>query len=238
MLEVKDVTTCYGSIEGVSHVALEVSEGEIVALLGSNGAGKTTTLQTIAGLLRPVSGEVIFMGEDISGLPAEAVVRKGISYVPEGRGVFPEMTTMENIELGAYTQRDRKTTARYMKLVFAYFPILEKRKTQIAGTLSGGEQQMLAIGRGLMSRPKLILLDEPSLGLAPLVIRDIAGIITKLQADGTTLLLVEQNAYLALRLSSRAYVLEKGRIVLHGDSKDLLNNEHVKEAYLGGGEVI
>lgn len=238
MLEVKDVTTCYGNIEGVSHVALEVSEGEIVALLGSNGAGKTTTLQTIAGLLRPVSGEVIFMGENIHGLPAEAVVRKGISYVPEGRGVFPDMTTMENIELGAYTQRDRKTTAQYMKLVFDYFPILEKRKTQIAGTLSGGEQQMLAIGRGLMSRPKLILLDEPSLGLAPLVIRDIAGIITKLQADGTTLLLVEQNAYLALRLSSRAYVLEKGRIVLHGDSKDLLNNEQVKEAYLGGGEVI
>lgn len=236
MLEIKNITTCYGRIEGVRNVSMEISQGETVALLGSNGAGKTTVLKTIAGLLSPVTGQVKYMGETISGIGADRVIRKNICYIPEGRGIFAGMTIMENLEMGAYLRRDRKGIAHDMEQMFTYFPILKERSKQFGGTLSGGEQQMLAIARGLMTKPNLLMLDEPSLGLAPLVIHQIAEIITRLGSDGMTILLVEQNANLALKLSRRAYVLEKGSITLSGDSEKLLADDHIKEAYLGGSE--
>ena len=206
MLIVKNLTTYYGKIKAINDISLEVGEGEVVALLGSNCAGKSTTLKTIAGLVRPSSGEVILRGEKISGMPADKMVRKGIAYVPEGRGVFYDMTTMENIELGAYIVKDRKETIESMEKVFNYFPILKHRSKQIAGTLSGGEQQMLAIGRVLMSRPKLILLDEPSLGLAPLVTAQVFDTLGQIRTGGLFVLLSDQNVHHAISISNRGYV--------------------------------
>lgn len=234
MLEMKDVNVYYGAIHAIKAINLEVSQGEIVTLIGANGAGKSTTLRTISGLLRPKTGTITFEGKDIAGLKAHEIVRTGISQVPEGRRIFAEMSVMENLDLGAFTRRDKEGVRSDIKRIFELFPRLEERKTQIAGTLSGGEQQMLAMGRALMSRPKLLLLDEPSMGLAPLLIKEIFNIIVDINKAGTTVLLVEQNANMALSIANRAYVLETGRITLSGDAKKLAASEDVRKAYLGG----
>ena len=234
MLDIKDINVYYGAIHAIKGISLYVDEGEIVTLIGANGAGKSTTLRTISGLLKPKTGSITFLNKDIAGMPAHKIVAEGISQVPEGRRIFAEMTVMENLELGAFIRDDKKTVAQDFKMVFRRFPRLEERKLQLAGTLSGGEQQMLAMGRALMSRPKLLLLDEPSMGLAPLLIREIFNIIVDINKTGTTVLLVEQNANMALSIANRAYVLETGRITLSGDAKELAASEEIRKAYLGG----
>ena len=234
MLEVKDINVYYGAIHAIKGISLAVDEGEIVTLIGANGAGKSTTLRTISGLLKPKTGEIKFLGNNIAGMPAHKIVREGISQVPEGRRIFAEMTVLENLELGAFTRNDKDEIQADMKMVFGRFPRLEERRLQLAGTLSGGEQQMLAMGRALMSRPKLLLLDEPSMGLAPLLIKEIFNIIVDINKTGTTVLLVEQNANMALSIANRAYVLETGRITISGDAKELAASEDIRKAYLGG----
>ena len=234
MLEVKDINVYYGAIHAIKGISLAVEEGEIVTLIGANGAGKSTTLRTISGLLKPKTGEIKFLGKNIAGMPAHKIVREGISQVPEGRRIFAEMTVQENLELGAFTRTDKDEIQNDFKMVFGRFPRLEERKSQLAGTLSGGEQQMLAMGRALMSRPRLLLLDEPSMGLAPLLIREIFSIIADINKTGTTVLLVEQNANMALSIANRAYVLETGRITISGDAKELAASEDIRKAYLGG----
>lgn len=234
MLKIDNIDVYYGAIHALKGISLEVNEGEIVTLIGANGAGKSTTLRTISGLLKPKAGSITFLGQNIVGVRAHEIVKKGISQVPEGRRVFAEMTVMENLDLGAFVRKDKAGIQQDLKHVFELFPRLEERKNQSAGTLSGGEQQMLAMGRALMSRPKLLLLDEPSMGLAPLLIKEIFNIIVDINKSGTTVLLVEQNANMALSIANRAYVLETGRITLSGKAQDLAASEDVRKAYLGG----
>jgi len=234
MLALERVAARYGRIAALEDVTLAVSAGELVCLIGANGAGKTTTLKTISGLLRPIAGRILLDGAEIHGLSPREILRRGIAHCPEGRRVFPYMTVRENLEMGAYARADAQAVAEDLARVFSHFPILAERRRQAAGTLSGGEQQMLAIGRALMARPRLILFDEPSLGLAPTVTESVFQIIAGIQREGTTVLMVEQNAYMALQLAGRAYVMETGRITLEGPARDLMNNDRVKHAYLGG----
>ena len=234
MLKIDNIHVYYGAIHALKGVSLEVRKGEIVTLIGANGAGKSTTLRTVSGLLAPKSGAITFLGENIAGTPAHESVKHGISQVPEGRRIFAEMSVQENLELGAFTRKDKDGVAKDFDLVYRRFPRLEERRKQQAGTLSGGEQQMLAMGRALMSRPQLLLLDEPSMGLAPLLIKEIFSIIEDINREGTTVLLVEQNANMALSIAHRAYVMETGRITLQGAAKDLAASEDVRKAYLGG----
>lgn len=232
MLEVKNLHVYYGQIHAIKGVDFSVSEGEIVTLIGSNGAGKTTILKTISRILKQQEGDIIFIGESISKMEPHKVVHNGISHVPEGRRVFPGLTVIENLQMGAYHRKDKENIESDLQNVFQRFPRLEERKNQTAGTLSGGEQQMLAMGRALMSKPKILLLDEPSMGLAPLLVDEIFQIIDDINKAGTTILLVEQNANRALHVSDKGYVLETGKIIASGNAKDLLNDEKVKEAYL------
>lgn len=234
MLKVKDIDVYYGAIHALKKMSLEVEKGSIVTLIGANGAGKTTTLKTISGILRPRSGSVFFKDTDISKIAPEKIVGMGISQVPEGRRVFASMSVLENLEMGAYLRKDKKGIEEDMENVFARFPRLKERRKQMAGTLSGGEQQMLAIGRALMARPELLLMDEPSMGLAPLLVKEIFAIIKDINERGTTILLVEQNAHMALSIADKAYVIETGEIVLQGTAEQLLKSEDVKKAYLGG----
>ena len=234
MLDIKDINVYYGAIHAIKGISLTVNEGEIVTLIGANGAGKSTTLRSISGLLKPKTGSIEFLGQNIAGMPAHQIVKEGISQVPEGRRIFAEMTVIENLELGAFIRTDKEAIDEDMQMVFRRFPRLEERREQLAGTLSGGEQQMLAMGRALMSRPKLLLLDEPSMGLAPLLIKEIFSIIQDINKAGTTVLLVEQNANMALSIANRAYVLETGRITISGDAKELAASEDIRKAYLGG----
>jgi branched-chain amino acid transport system ATP-binding protein len=233
MLELEQVETYYGKVRALKGISLKVEGKEIVALLGANGAGKTTTLRTISGLIPPSNGLIRFLDERIDHQSPERIVRRGISHVPEGRDLFPDLTVDENLAMGAYTRKDRNEINRSLNSVFTSFPILEKRRKQYAGTLSGGEQQMLAIGRSLMSNPRLILLDEPSLGLAPLLVQEIFKIIQEINQEGTTILLVEQNANMALQVARYGYVLETGRVVLQDKTERLLEDQHVRETYLG-----
>lgn len=251
MLELNDIHTFYGPIEALKGITLKINTGEIVCLIGNNGAGKSTTLMTISGILKPKTGTISFIGSDISDMPPHSIVEMGISHVPEGRRIFPSLTVKENLEMGAYTKSSRhRRVAEATKFipnksgqisnfksqydkVYEMFPVLKERERQMGGTLSGGEQQMLAISRALMSEPKLLLLDEPSLGLAPIIVSRIFKAIQGINKEGVTILLVEQNAHAALNLSGRGYVLENGRIKMHGQGKDLLNSEEVKKAYLG-----
>ena len=233
MLEIKDIEVYYGMIQAIKGISFEVNEGEVIALIGANGAGKTTTLHTITGLLSPKKGSVIFEGKDITKVPAHKIVSLGIAHVPEGRRVFAELTVYENLKMGAYTRKDKDEIEKTLEMVYKRFPRLEERKNQLAGTLSGGEQQMLAMGRALMSHPKIIVMDEPSMGLSPILVNEIFDIIQEVSKGGTTVLLVEQNAKKALSIADRAYVLETGNIVLSGDAKELMNNESIKKAYLG-----
>lgn len=234
MLQIKDIDVYYGSIHALKKLSLEVEQGTIVTLIGANGAGKTTTLNTISGILRPKNGAIFYKGNDITKIPPEKIVGQGISQVPEGRRVFPTMTVVENLEMGAYLRRDKKAILADMDMVYARFPRLKERRRQLAGTLSGGEQQMLAIGRALMARPELMLMDEPSMGLAPLLVKEIFSIIKDINEQGTTILLVEQNANMALSIAHKAFVIETGEIVLQGSAEQLLKSEDVKKAYLGG----
>lgn len=234
MLSVKQLSVNYGAIETVKDVSFEVHEGEVVTLIGANGAGKTSILRTISGLVKPKSGSISFLGQDLLKQPARKIVAAGLSQVPEGRHVFAGLTVMENLEMGAFLSRNREQNQKNLRLIFDRFPRLEERKHQDAATLSGGEQQMLAMGRALMSQPKLLLLDEPSMGLAPLFIKEIFDIIQAIQRQGTTVLLIEQNANKALAIANRAYVLETGQLVLSGTGQELLTSEAVKKAYLGG----
>lgn len=234
MLVLEDVNVYYGAIHALKGISLEVYKGEIVTLIGSNGAGKSTSLKSISGLLRPKQGKLSFNGLDLASVQPQEIVTKGISQVPEGRRVFANMTVMENLELGAYLRKDKSEIKKDIVNIFNLFPRLNERKNQLSGTLSGGEQQMLAMGRALMSRPKLLLLDEPSMGLAPILVKQIFSIIKEINQTGTTILLVEQNAHMALSIAHRAYVLETGRIVLSGDAKELAASEEVRKAYLGG----
>ncbi|MEM2252426.1 MAG: ABC transporter ATP-binding protein [Candidatus Bathyarchaeia archaeon] len=233
MLNVESINVFYGGAQALYNVSLQVSKGEIVALVGSNGAGKTTTLKTIAGLLRPSSGNIYFLNKRITNLPPNIISEKGISLVPEGRRLFPFLTVQENLEVGAYKGEARKKLKDSLELVYQLFPRLKERRNQMAYTLSGGEQQMLAIGRALMSRPKLLMLDEPSLGLAPVVYRKIFDTLKEINIQGITILLVEQNVHMALKLANRAYVMENGRIVMEGESEKLFVNENLRKAYLG-----
>ena len=235
MLEIRDLKVSYGAIAALHGISLSVKPGSIVTLIGSNGAGKSTTLRAISGLVKPQSGEILYDGKPISGLPAHQIVKLGLSHVPEGRMIFANLTVHENLMMGAYLQRDKAIIRRELDFVFATFPRLKEREAQIAGTLSGGEQQMLAIGRALMSQPKFLMLDEPSLGLAPLLVKTIFAKIVEINHErGITILLVEQNANLALEISHHGYVLETGRIILAGDSAALRQNPEIKRAYLGG----
>jgi len=234
MLEVKNLDVHYGVIHAIKNVSLTVNDGEIVTLIGANGAGKTTTLRTISGLKKPTNGTIMLDGEDITNTSARERVARGISHVPEGRHIFPTMTVLENLELGAYLRHDKKGITADLEMVYDIFPILKERRKQAAGTLSGGEQQMLAIGRALMSRPRILFLDEPSMGLAPLLVLEIFRIIKEINASGTTILLVEQNASMALQIANRAYVMETGSIVLTDTGAELLKSEDIKKAYLGG----
>jgi branched-chain amino acid transport system ATP-binding protein len=233
LLEVHGVDAFYGRVQALHGVTLEVDKGEIVALIGSNGAGKSTTLRTISGLMHPARGQIIFDGEDISMTSASKIVERGICQSPEGRRLFPRMSVQDNLLMGAYTRRDRGNIARDMKHVFELFPRVEERRSQIAGTLSGGEQQMLAMGRALMARPKVVMLDEPSLGLAPILVETIFAVIKEINGEGTPVLLVEQNAAKALSVAHRAYVLETGVVAKEGTGKELLESEDVQKAYLG-----
>ena len=234
MLQIDHIDVFYGAIHALKGVSLEVHKGEIVTLIGANGAGKSTTLRTVSGLLAPKSGGISFLGENIVGMPAHEIVKRGISQVPEGRRIFAEMSVQENLEMGAFTRKDKAGVEKDFEIVYNRFPRLKERRKQQAGTLSGGEQQMLAMGRALMSRPKLLLLDEPSMGLAPLLIKEIFSIIEDINREGTTVLLVEQNANMALSIAHRAYVMETGRITLQGAAKELAASEDVRKAYLGG----
>ena len=234
MLEVKNLSVHYGMIQAVRNVDFTVNEGEIMSLIGANGAGKSTILKTLSGLIHPSEGEILYLGENIASTSAKKIVEKGLVQVPEGRHVFPGLTVKENLELGAFLRKDKEEIQKDMEAVFERFPILKERKDQDAQTLSGGEQQMLAMGRALMSRPKLLLLDEPSMGLAPIFIREIFKIIQEIQKTGTTVLLIEQNAKMALSISNRAYVLETGSVVLSGTGQELLESDEIQKAYLGG----
>lgn len=233
MLEVKDIEVYYGMIQALKGISFEVNEGEVIALIGANGAGKTTTLHTITGLLSPKKGSVLFEGQDITKVPAHKIVSLGMAHVPEGRRVFAELSVYQNLKMGAYTRKDKDEITKTLEMVYKRFPRLEERKNQLAGTLSGGEQQMLAMGRALMSHPKIIVMDEPSMGLSPILVNEIFDIIKEVSASGTTVLLVEQNAKKALSIADRAYVLETGKIVLEGDAKELMNDDSIKKAYLG-----
>ena len=233
MLEIKDLSVYYGVIQALKGISFEVNEGEVIALIGANGAGKTTTLHTISGLIAPKSGSVIFEGQDITKTPAHKIVSMGMAHVPEGRRVFASLSVLQNLRLGAYTRNDKEEIEESLRKVYKRFPRLEERKNQPAGTLSGGEQQMLAMGRALMSNPRIILMDEPSMGLSPILVNEIFDIIKEVSAGGTTVLLVEQNAKKALSIADRGYVLETGRIVLEGKAQELLNNKSVQSAYLG-----
>ena len=232
MLKVEDIHVYYGAIHAIKGVSFEVGEGEIVALIGANGAGKSTILKTVSGLMHPRSGNISFCGDDIAHMDAYKLLRHGLAHVPEGRRIFQQMTVQDNLEMGAYIRKD--VSKDDLEKVFDYFPRLKERRKQIAGTLSGGEQQMLAMSRALMSRPKLMMLDEPSMGLAPILIDQIFEIIKQLHKDGTTILLVEQNASKALEIADRAYVLETGKVILSGTGKELASSDEVKKAYLGG----
>lgn len=232
MLKLTEIETYYGQIQALKGINLQVEEGKIVTLLGANGAGKTTTMKTIAGLLKPKKGTVEFLGENVTGLKAHELLRKGIALVPEGRAILSTMTVLENLEMGAYHRKDREVKEDIQK-VMKRFPILEERQTQLAGTLSGGQQQMLAIARALLSKPKLLLLDEPSMGLAPLIVAEIFNIIKEIKEEGTTVLLVEQNAKQALKIADYGYVMETGKIIVEGPAEDLLKDERIVEAYLG-----
>ncbi len=233
LLEVKDLHVFYGAIRAVQGISFHIQEGEIVTLIGANGAGKSTTLRTISGLLRPAGGDILFENQSLVRMSSERIVRLGISQVPEGRQIFSTLTVQENLEMGAYTRRDRGEIRRNLESVFESFPVLKERRKQLGGTLSGGEQQMLAMGRGLMSQPRLLLLDEPSMGLAPIIVEEIFAIIERINSQGTSVLLVEQNAAMALSIADRGYVLETGNIGLEGSTEKLLNSPRVMEAYLG-----
>ena len=233
MLEVKDLQVYYGMIQAIKGISFEVNQGEVIALIGANGAGKTTTLHTVTGLISPKSGQVLFEGKDITKTPAHKIVSMGMAHVPEGRRVFAELSVYENLRMGAYTRKDKAEIEETLKSVYKRFPRLQERKNQMAGTLSGGEQQMLAVARALMSHPKLMMMDEPSLGLAPLIVQDIFNIIKEINKQGVTILLIEQNANMALRIADQGYVLETGRISLSGTGRELLADESVKAAYLG-----
>jgi len=233
MLEVNGINVFYGDIQALWDVSFEVEEGELMVIVGSNGAGKTTTLKTVSGLMHPEGGSINFLGQRIDQASPHRIVEMGIAHIPEGRGLFPYMTVLENLEMGAYTRRAREKKNESLEWVYGLFPILAERRDQLAGTLSGGEQQMLAIGRGLMSRPRLLMLDEPSLGLAPMLVLDVFETVRQINKQGVTVMLVEQNVRHALELADRAYVLENGRTTLQGTGKELLENEYVKEAYLG-----
>ncbi|MDI9512385.1 MAG: ABC transporter ATP-binding protein [Clostridiales bacterium] len=234
MLEVRDLNVYFGVIHALKGISLSVNEGEIVTLIGANGAGKTTSLRAISGLIKARSGDILLNGQSIINMSAKDRVKNGIVHVPEGRHVFTEMTVLENLELGAYLRRDKAGIAQDIKQVYKHFPILHERRKQAAGTLSGGEQQMLAIGRALMSKPKILFLDEPSMGLAPLLVQEIFSIIKTINEAGTTILLVEQNANMALQIANRAYVLENGSIRVSGSGQELLKSDAIKKAYLGG----
>lgn len=233
MLKVTDLQVYYGVIQALKGISFEVNEGEVIALIGANGAGKTTILHTVTGLINQKAGKIEFEGKDISHTPAYKIVAEGMAHVPEGRRVFAELSVYDNLMMGAYTRKDKKEIAETLAMVYKRFPRLEERKKQMAGTLSGGEQQMLAMGRALMSKPKIILMDEPSMGLSPIFVNEIFDIIKAVSASGTTVLLVEQNAKKALSIADRAYVLETGKIILEGDATVLMNDERVKKAYLG-----
>ncbi len=233
MLEIKDLEVCYGVIRAIKGVSFEVNQGEVIALIGANGAGKTTILHTITGLIPAKSGSILFEGKELTKTPPHKIVSMGMAHVPEGRRVFAQLSVLENLKLGAYTRKDKDEIAKSLKMVYDRFPRLEERKNQMAGTLSGGEQQMLAMGRALMSNPRIILMDEPSMGLSPLLVSEIFDIIKVISEGGTTVLLVEQNAKKALSIADRAYVLETGNITLSGKASDLINDDSVKKAYLG-----
>lgn len=233
MLEVKDLEVYYGMIQAIKGISFEVNEGEIVSLIGANGAGKTTILHTVTGLLSPKKGSVIFEGKDITKIPAHKIVSLGMAHVPEGRRVFAQLSVYQNLKMGAYTRKDKDEIEKTLETVYKRFPRLAERKNQLAGTLSGGEQQMLAMGRALMSHPRIILMDEPSMGLSPILVNEIFDIIQSVSASGTTVLLVEQNAKKALSIANRAYVLETGNIVMSGSAEELMDNDSIKKAYLG-----
>ena len=233
MLEVRDLEVYYGVIKAIKGISFDVNEGEIIALIGANGAGKTTILHTVTGLISPKHGSITFEGHNLVKTPAHKIVSLGMAHVPEGRRVFAQLSVLENLKLGAYTRRDSAEINQSLKMVYERFPRLEERKNQLASTLSGGEQQMLAMGRALMSKPKIILMDEPSMGLSPILVSEIFDIIRSISENGTTVLLVEQNAKKALAIANRAYVLETGNITLEGKASDLANNDSVKKAYLG-----
>ena len=233
MLEIKDLEVCYGVIRAIKGISFEVNQGEVIALIGANGAGKTTILHTITGLVPAKSGSILFEGKELTKTPAHKIVSMGMAHVPEGRRIFQQLSVLENLKLGAYTRKDKNEIAQSLKMVYERFPRLEERKNQVAGTLSSGEQQMLAMGRALMSKPRIILMDEPSMGLSPLLVTEIFDIIKVISESGTTVLLVEQNAKKALSIADRAYVLETGNITLSGKASDLMNNESVQKAYLG-----
>lgn len=233
MLEVKDLQVYYGLIQAIKGVSFEVNQGEVIALIGANGAGKTTILHTITGLIQPKAGSVIFEGTDITKVPGHKIVSMGMAHVPEGRRVFANLSVYQNLKMGAYIQKDKKVIAETLEMIYKHFPRLEERKNQLAGTLSGGEQQMLAMGRALMSTPKMILMDEPSMGLSPLLVKEVFSIIEYCHESGITILLVEQNAKMALGIADRAYVLETGNITMSGNAAEMLENEDVKKAYLG-----
>ncbi len=232
ILEVRNLEVFYGVIQAIKGISFDVEQGEIIALIGANGAGKTTTLHTITGLIRAKSGSIFYEGKEVTRIPGDKLVQMGIAHVPEGRRIFSSMTVLQNLKMGAYTRNDKKEIADTLETVYQRFPRLEERKNQVAGTLSGGEQQMLAMGRALMSHPKLIAMDEPSMGLSPIYVNEIFDIIQKINSDGVTVLLVEQNAKKALSIAHRAYVLETGKIVLSGDAGELMNDDSVKKAYL------
>lgn len=233
MLEIRDLEVNYGAINAIKKISFDVNQGEVIALIGANGAGKTTTLHTITGLLKAKSGSVMFDGKELTKMPPHKIVEMGMAHVPEGRRIFQQLSVFKNLDLGAYTRKDRAEYARNLAMVYEKFPRLEERKNQIAGTLSGGEQQMLAMGRAMMSKPRILLLDEPSMGLSPLFVGEIFKIIEKVSSAGTTVLLVEQNAKKALSIADRAYVLETGRISKSGNARELLNDDAIKKAYLG-----
>ena len=233
MLEVKDLQVYYGMIQAIKGISFEVNQGEVIALIGANGAGKTTILHTVTGLIAPKAGSIMFEGQDITKVPAHKIVSMGMAHVPEGRRVFAQLSVYDNLKMGAYTRTDKNEIEESLEMVYKRFPRLEERKNQMAGTLSGGEQQMLAMGRALMSKPKIILMDEPSMGLSPIFVNEIFNIIQEVSASGTTVLLVEQNAKKALSIADRAYVLETGNIALEGDAKVLMNDDSIKKAYLG-----
>ena len=233
MLEVKDLQVYYGMIQAIKGISFEVNQGEVIALIGANGAGKTTILHTVTGLIAPKKGSILFEGQDITKIPAHKIVSMGMAHVPEGRRVFAQLSVYDNLKMGAYTRKDKTEIEESLEMVYKRLPRLEERRNQMAGTLSGGEQQMLAMGRALMSKPKIILMDEPSMGLSPIFVNEIFDIIQEVSASGTTVLLVEQNAKKALSIADRAYVLETGNIALEGDAKVLMNDDSIKKAYLG-----